>query len=172
MLEWLAVRELATDRDRWEVEVANERGGHGRRLPDLVAWPSHSPAPVAIIIERPRPTNPKRQQAVLEGFKTAIAPDRYTQVRYQTHPVTARQLTRLAAQLGLHAPAFVAEQQITANTLTGPPPIVEPVPSAARRPRRTSTPILQRPRRPQTRLSRRSRRRPGRRDPPRAARRS
>jgi hypothetical protein len=99
-LQWLAVRELALDRERWAVEVANERGGTSRRLPDLVVWPSESRAPVAIVLEHSQPHHHKRQQAGLEGWQAAIRGGRYAQVRYQTDPVTARQLERLAAQLG------------------------------------------------------------------------
>jgi hypothetical protein len=124
-LQWLAVRELALDRERWAVEVANERGGTSRRLPDLVAWPSQSRRPVAVVLE-PGQRNERRQRAALEGWQAAIREGRYAQVRYQTDPVTARQLERLAAQLGLTAPTFLAVERLTADTLVAPPAAVKP----------------------------------------------
>jgi hypothetical protein len=114
-LQWRAVRELALDREQWAVKVANERGGTSRRLPDLVAWPSQSRRPVAVVLE-PGQRNERRQRAALEGWQAAIREGRYAQVRYKTDPVTARQLERLAAPLGLTAPAFLAVERLTADT--------------------------------------------------------
>lgn len=48
---WKAVRELALAPDRWGVQVANERGGKSRRLPDLVFWPASGDGlPVAVVV--------------------------------------------------------------------------------------------------------------------------
>jgi hypothetical protein len=130
-LQWLAVRELTLDRERWAVEVANERGGTSRRLPDLVAWPSASQAPVAIVLEHSQPHHHKRLQASLEGWQAAIREGRYAQVRYQTDPVTARQLERLAAQLGLTASAFLAVERLTADMLVAPAAVKPDTPTTA-----------------------------------------
>jgi hypothetical protein len=115
-LQWLSARELTVERERWQVAVANERGGHSPRLPDLVLWPADSPLPVAIVLE-PRQRNPRRQRAALEGWQAAITAGRYGQVRYQTGPVIARDLRRLAAQIGLGAPAFVTGDDMTTYEL-------------------------------------------------------
>jgi hypothetical protein len=41
--QWIAGRELALAPDGWGAEIANERGGYSRRLPDLVFWPPAIP---------------------------------------------------------------------------------------------------------------------------------
>lgn len=59
--EWHAARELALAPNRWGAEVANERGGRSRRLPDLVFWPApHDRLPVAVVVRRLRPTSTAR----------------------------------------------------------------------------------------------------------------
>lgn len=116
-LQWRATREMALDRQRWAITVANERGGHSPRLPDLAAWPVDDRLPVAVVLEHHQP-NPRRQRAGLEAWQAAITAGQYTAVRYQTGPVTARQLQRVAAQIGLTAPTFLAAEQITADELT------------------------------------------------------
>lgn len=113
-LRWLSARELTVERERWQIAVANERGGHSPRLPDLVLWPAGSPLPVAVVLERSH-SHPRRQRAALHGWQAAIAAGRYAQVRYQTRPVIARDLRRLAAQIGLDAPAFIAGEKMTAH---------------------------------------------------------
>ena len=124
---WLAVRELALDRERWQVPIANERGGTSRRLPDLVARPQDiSRRPVAIVLERHSPHHHKRQHAALVGWQAAIASGRYAQVRYQTAPNAASGLTRLAREIGLTAPQFVVEQRVNADQLVTSPPTGEP----------------------------------------------
>ena len=87
-----------------------------------ISSPGHHRArrPVAIVLEHGQPHHHKRRQAGLEGWQAAIREGRYAQVRYQTDPVTARQLERLAAQLGLTAPAFLAVERLTADTLVAP----------------------------------------------------
>lgn len=120
-LEWLGACELALDRQRWAITVANERGGHSPRLPDLAAWPVDDRLPVAVVLEHHQ--NPRRQRAGLEGWQAAITAGQYTAVRYQTGPVTARQLQRVAAQIGLTAPTFLAAEQITATELVAHPAV-------------------------------------------------
>lgn len=118
-LRWLAARELTVERERWQIAVANERGGHSPRLPDLVFWPADSALPVAVVFERGH-QHPRRKRAALEGWQAAIAAGRYAQVRYQTAPVIARDLQRLAAQIGLGAPAFAAGENMTEHELVAP----------------------------------------------------
>jgi hypothetical protein len=141
-LQWQAVRELALDRERWAVEVANERGRTSRRLPDLVVWPANGQRPVAVVLEREQ-RNERRQRAALEGWQVAIGVGRYAQVRYQTDPVTARRLQRLALQIGLTAPQFTAVERLTADALAAPPPTEQAtatMPAAQRPPAPVSAP--------------------------------
>jgi len=50
---WCASRELALEPGRGAAEGVNERGGHSRRLPDLVYWPSLDDGlPVAVVVAR------------------------------------------------------------------------------------------------------------------------
>ncbi len=118
-LRWLSARELTVERESWQIAVANERGGHSPRLPDLVLWPTDSPLPVAVVFEREH-QHPWRKRAALEGWQAAIAAGRYAQVRYQTGPAIAPDIRRLAAQIGLDAPAFVAGDNMTAHELIAP----------------------------------------------------
>lgn len=118
-VRWLSARELTVERESWQIAVANERGGHSPRLPDLVLWPADSALPVAVVFERGH-QHPRRKRAALEGWQAAIAAGRYAQVRYQTGPIIARDLRRLAAQIGLDAPMFVAGENITAPELIAP----------------------------------------------------
>lgn len=118
-LRWLSARELTVERQSWQIAVANERGRHSPRLPDLVLWPADSPLPVAVVLERGH-QHPRRKRATLEGWQAAIAAGRYAQVRYQTGPAIARDLRRLAAQIGLEAPAFVAGENVTAPEVIAP----------------------------------------------------
>jgi hypothetical protein len=76
---WHTGRELAHEPRRWVAEVANERGGHSRRLPDLVFWPSLDDKPVAIVVTRGL-RNPRREQADLEAWQASITAGRYAQV--------------------------------------------------------------------------------------------
>ena len=95
--QWHAPRELALATGRWSVQVNTERGGKGRRLPDLVFWPTPSGLPVAVVVEHGAP-NPRREQAALEGWKASITAGQYAQVRYVTDPSSARRLEDGAAR--------------------------------------------------------------------------
>jgi len=118
-LRWLSARELSIDREPWQITVANERGGHSHRLPDLVLWPPNSPLPVAIVLERDY-QHPRRRRAALQGWQAAITAGRYAQIRYQTSPLLAHELHRLAAQIGLGPPAFIVGENMTARELEPP----------------------------------------------------
>jgi hypothetical protein len=89
---------------------------------------------VAVVLERQR--NERRQRAGLEGWQAAIGTGRYAQVRYQTDPVTARRLQRLAGEFGLTAPQFTAAERLTAEELAAPSPTEQApaIPSATHRP--------------------------------------
>ncbi|MEO8969072.1 MAG: hypothetical protein ABI427_16185 [Solirubrobacteraceae bacterium] len=145
-LRWLSARELTFRRETWQITVANERGGHTYQLPDLVLWPPNSPLPVAIVLER-HYQHPRRRRAALKGWQAAITAGRYAQIRYQTSPLLAYDLHRLAAQVGLDPPAFIVGENMTAPELnspatttkddTAPPAAVEtqPAPTDPHRPR-------------------------------------
>ena len=147
---WLAVRELALDRERWQVQIANDRGGTSPRLPDLVAWPQNiSRQPVAIIVDRGQ-LNKARQRVALEGWRAAIASGRYAQVRYQTAPNAASGLIRLAREIGLTAPQFGVEQRLTADQLLTPPPTGEPDAATSADAQRPPAPLIAPPPPPST----------------------
>jgi hypothetical protein len=97
--QWHAPRERALARDRWGVQVNNERGGQGRRLPDLMYWPVPGVLPVAVVVEHGLP-KPRRERAALEGWQGSIAAGQYAQVRYVTDPSSARRLEDGAARIG------------------------------------------------------------------------
>jgi hypothetical protein len=126
--QWEAGRELALEPRRWGAEVANERGGHSRRLPDLVFWPtSDGRLPVAVVVVQGS-SNPRRERAALEGWQASIAAGRYAQVRYLAGPATARHLGRLAIEIGLTAPQFIAAERVVADE---PPVLPENVEEAS-----------------------------------------
>jgi len=118
-LRWLSARELSIDRETWQITVANERDSHSHQLPDLVLWPPNSPLPVAIVLERDY-QHPRRRRAALQGWQAAITAGRYAQIRYQTSPILAYDLHRLAAQVGLNPPEFIVGENMTAPELDPP----------------------------------------------------
>jgi hypothetical protein len=125
---WYVGRELALEPHRWAAEVANERGGHSRRLPDLVFWPSlDDRLPVAVVVARGL-GNPRRERAALEAWQASIAAGRYAQVRYLAGPVAAGHLERLAIEIGLTAPQFIAAERVLADK---PPVLPENVDEAS-----------------------------------------
>jgi hypothetical protein len=135
-LPWLCARELAVERERWQIAVANERGGHSSRLPDLIFWAVDNPLPVAVVLERGQ-RNRRRERATLQGWQVAIAAGRYAQVRYQTGSVSARDLHRLAARIGLGDRTFLAGENMTAVDLaadTAEPEPIRPAPVLERQP--------------------------------------
>ncbi len=124
---WYASRELALEPGRWAAEIANERGAHSRRLPDLVFWPSLDDGlPVAVVVARWL-ANPRRERAALEGWQAAVTAGRYAQVRYVAGPA-ANHLSRLASEIGLTAPQFVAAERVVADQ---PPVLPETVDEAS-----------------------------------------
>lgn len=127
-LRWLSARELTIQRETWQITVANERGDTSYQLPDLVLWPPNSPLPVAIVLERDY-QHPRRRRAALQGWQAAITAGRYAQIRYQTSPILAYDLHRLAAQIGLGPSAFIVGENMTAPEL-GPPATATKGPTA------------------------------------------
>lgn len=118
--QWITKREMKLTPDRWGAPVANERGSHSRRLPDLALWPATAPrlaiAAVVIHIE----SNSRRERAALAGWHAAIMAGQYAQVRYLAGPATATHLNHLASQMGLTAPQFIAGEHVMAHE---PPPL-------------------------------------------------
>jgi hypothetical protein len=109
---WHAGRELAFEPRRWAADVANERGCHSRRLPDLVFWPSlDDTLPVAVVVARGL-ANPRRERAALRGWQASIAAGRYAHVRYLARPGAADHLRRLATDIGLTAPQLVVGERV------------------------------------------------------------
>jgi hypothetical protein len=124
--QWRSPRELALAPDRWGAQVANERGGTSRRLPDLVFWPASDNAlPVAVVVEH-GPPKPRRERAALEGWKSSIAAGRYAQVRYVARRTAAGRVVGLATQLDLTETQFIAGERVVTDE---PLPPVDPVES-------------------------------------------
>lgn len=125
--QWHAGRELALEPRRWGAEVANERGGHSRRLPDLVFWPSHDDRlPVAVVVVRGL-RNARRERAALEAWKASVAAGRYAQVRYVVGPAAASHVGRLAADIGLTAPQLLVGECVVSDELSVASSVVENV---------------------------------------------
>jgi hypothetical protein len=123
--QWIASREMTLARARWGSQVANERGGHSRRLPDLLFWPlSDGGLPVAVVVVQ-RQSNPRRERAALEGWQASILAGRYAQVRYLAGPAADSHLRRVAADIGLTAPQFIAGERVMADEPPGLPSIIE-----------------------------------------------
>jgi len=102
---WHAGRELALEPRRWAAEVANERGGHSRRLPDLVFWPSLDDGlPVAVVVA-PVLANSRRERAALQGWQASVTAGRYAQVRYLAGPTAAGHLLRTTTRWGQANPS-------------------------------------------------------------------
>lgn len=65
--QWITKREMKLAPERWAIQVANERGSHSPRLPDLAFWPrrdgtSHIAA-VVVHVE----SDSRRERAALAG---------------------------------------------------------------------------------------------------------
>jgi hypothetical protein len=122
---WHAGRELALEPRRWAMEVANERGGQSRRLPDLVFWPSlDDRLPVAVVVVRGLP-NARRERAALEGWQASITAGRYAQVRYLAGPAVASRLRRLATDVGLMPAQFIVGECVVAGEPPALPEVIE-----------------------------------------------
>jgi hypothetical protein len=114
--QWVANRELALTPDRWTAEVANERGGYSRRLPDLVfscAWDRRRQ--VAVVIA-PGLTNPRRERAALEGWQRSISTGQYAQVHYVASPAFVSHLRGVAEAIGA-APQLIVGERVMADEL-------------------------------------------------------
>lgn len=77
---WKAARELALERERWEVAMRCERGST-RQLPDRAAWLDTAASPVPVIAEGGG-RREDRQKMILEGWREAVWSGRYAAVRY------------------------------------------------------------------------------------------
>jgi len=122
--EWLTRREMALSPSHWGIQVANERGGLSRRLPDLAYLPASVGAlPIAVVINEH--ANPRRERAALQGWRGSILAGQYAHVRYLAGPAAATHLSRVAAQIGLTASQFTAGDHVTADELPSAPPILE-----------------------------------------------
>jgi hypothetical protein len=120
---WMSARELALERERWEIRIRGGRGWRGA-LPDLAVWPPGREAPSAVVIEAGY-RRADRQRAILEGWRVAVRRGHYGAVRYDcVGEHTARQIARLAEEAGLRAPRFLAVAQMTAEQIAaiGPDP--------------------------------------------------
>ena len=122
---WHAVRELAAAPHRWGAEVANERGGRSRRLPDLVFWPARDDTrPVAVVVGH-GPPSPRRERAALRGWQDAIAAGQYPQVRYLAHPAATGRFEHMAVELGLTDAQFIVGDDLVAAVPPAPADVVE-----------------------------------------------
>src|ERR1700727_1096133 len=98
---WIASREMALAPGPWSVQVANERGGHSRRLPDLAFWPAgDAELRIAVVLIQDLP-KPRRERAALEGWQASISAGQYLQVRYLAGRTSSAHLRRVAACIGL-----------------------------------------------------------------------
>ena len=128
---WKAVRELALAPDRWGVQVANERGGKSRRLPDLVFWPASGDGlPVAVVVVH-GPPKPRRERAALEGWQGSIAAGQYAQVRYVAGPSSARRREGVAARVGLTATQLIAGDRAVKHESPVPAETIESLAEAS-----------------------------------------
>jgi hypothetical protein len=110
---WRSSRELALERERWEVRVRDERGGRRGLLPDLAVWLKTDAPPIALVVE-PGYRRADRQRAILEAWRTAIYFGQYSGVRYDcAGGQVAQRITSLGEKVGLTGRAFLAVAQST-----------------------------------------------------------
>jgi hypothetical protein len=122
---WLAGRELALEPRRWSAEVANERGGHSLRLPDLVYWPwLDDRLPVAVVVVRGFPSA-RRERAALDAWHASIAAGQYAQVRHLACPGATSRLERLATDVGLIRAQFTVGERVAADVSAALPEVIE-----------------------------------------------
>jgi len=120
-LRWHAGRELALEPRRWGVAVANERGGHSRRLPDVVFWPwLDDRMPVAVVVDRGL-TSARRERAALAAWHRSITAGQYAQVRCVAGPAAASHLRRVATDVGLLSAQFIVAEHVVASDLAALP---------------------------------------------------
>jgi hypothetical protein len=120
---WIAGRELALAPGEWGAEIANERGGYSRRLPDLVFWPACDRRRQAAVVLAPGLTNPRRERAALEGWQRSIVAGQYAQVHYVAGPAFVSHLRRVAEDIGLTAPQLIVGEHVMADE----PPVLASV---------------------------------------------
>jgi hypothetical protein len=114
---WIASRELALAPDRWGAEIANERGGYSRRLPDLVFWSAWDRRRQVAVVIAPGLTNPRRERAALEGWQRSISTGQYAQVHSVAGPAFVSHLRSAAEDIGLTAPQLIVGERVTAPEL-------------------------------------------------------
>ncbi len=120
---WLSARELALERERWEVRVRDERGWRGV-LPDLAVWPTEDAPPIGLVAEAGFRRS-SRQRAILEGWRDTIRSGRYGGVRYDcAGEQTARKITIIAEKIGLDRSVFTAVEQTSPAEIAA----IEPAP--------------------------------------------
>ncbi|MGO9820332.1 MAG: hypothetical protein ACLPTJ_06760 [Solirubrobacteraceae bacterium] len=115
--QWIASRELALAPDGLGAEIANERGGYSRRLPDLVFWPPCDRRRQAAVVLAPGLSNPRRERAALEGWQRSILAGRYAQVHFLAGPAFVSHLRRVAEDVGLTAPQFIVGERVMVDEL-------------------------------------------------------
>ncbi|MHB8694988.1 MAG: hypothetical protein ACYDHH_27450 [Solirubrobacteraceae bacterium] len=113
--QWIASRELALAPGQWSAEIANERGGYSRRLPELVFWPAWDRRRRAAVVLAPALSNPRRERAALEGWQRSISAGQYAQVRYVAGPAFVSHLRRVAEDIGLTAPQLIVGERVMAD---------------------------------------------------------
>jgi hypothetical protein len=113
--QWISRREMTLAPSQWGVQVANERGGVSRRLPDLVFWPAGDvELRVAVVVIQGLP-KPRREGAALEGWRASIVAGEYVQVRYLAGRASSSHLRRVAVDIGLTAAQFSAGDRVMAD---------------------------------------------------------
>jgi hypothetical protein len=122
---------MALAPDRWGAQVANERGGHSRRLPDLAFWTAgDDELRVAVLVVQGQ-SNPRREGAALEGWQASIAAGQYAQARYLAGPAAASRLERTATSIGLTGLQFVVGDRVMAHELPQLPSVTDDVAEAS-----------------------------------------
>jgi hypothetical protein len=107
---WLSARELALDRQRWQVEIHDERGSR-TVLPDLAVWLTHAGPPIALLVDGARRRS-GRQRAILTGWNDAIQMGQYGGVRVDcVSELAAEWMTRIGTATGLGHSVFLAVAQ-------------------------------------------------------------
>jgi hypothetical protein len=105
----------------------HERGGHSRRLPDLVSWAARDGKVLVAVVVVQGQSNPRRERAAIEGWRASIAAGRYAQVRYLAGPAAASLLRRVATEIGLTAPQFITGERVMADEPPVLPVVIEKV---------------------------------------------
>ncbi|MDQ6805798.1 MAG: hypothetical protein M3065_12710 [Actinomycetota bacterium] len=125
--QWIASRELALAPGEWGAEIANERGGYSRRLPDLVFWSAWDRARQVAVVVAPGLSNPRRERAALQGWQRSIVAGRYAQVWYVASPAFVSHLRGLAEKIGLAAPQLIVAERVMADELPVVTSVIENV---------------------------------------------